>query len=146
MGYTMNKAMQKFTFNRPFFFALLVLMMFLLGNVGSLQAQDEDNPCQYDDAQSSYFCAQCKLELAMDTLNQVWDQLIKEVPQEIADRLNKAQQHWIALRDGQCDLILDGYGIGSGAGSGWNNCKREMTEQRTQQLRDVGEFYGKHDE
>ncbi len=134
--------MPKFSFHRLFLVALLVL---LLGNFGSLQAQKNEDPCvDSQNIQEDQFCAGYKLELAEDTLNQLWSQLMKEVPEAIAARLKTQQEHWIAFRDEQCKLMRDAYA--SPGLMRWFVCTRQMTEQRTEHLRDIQEAYGIHDE
>jgi len=79
-------------------------------------------------------CAGLSYEKADKKLNQVYQQLLPELPRARRQKLITAQSEWIKFRDANCDFAKSEVQGGTIAPAIYNGCLADMTKQRTAQL------------
>lgn len=89
-------------------------------------------------------CVKQQLDVAEAELNAAYKEVLARLakpdglgrPQDgVRARLVEAQRHWIQFREKNCDALLMQEADGSARSSQYMGCKRELAQQRTEQLR-----------
>lgn len=91
---------------------------------GQLTAQQDMNQC-----------AAQNFGISDNTLNQVYQEVIKDLDQAAKTRLTTAEERWIVFRDAHCDFERNRYEGGSIAPFVQATCKEQITDNRIAELR-----------
>lgn len=79
-------------------------------------------------------CAGIDYENAERRMNQVYQQLLPQLPVARRQRLVASQQAWLRFRENSCEFQRSEVAGGTMAPTVYNSCMAEMAKQRTQQL------------
>ncbi len=122
--------MKKFLLVSVFFFSLCFTF-----NLGF--GQNQVDPCEAEDTQLNLnLCSRQKYKKADAKLNATWKELLKDMSDEAKAEIRVVQKAWLKFRDAHCNYEASFYEGGSIQPLIFNNCMRDLTEQRTKQLQD----------
>ncbi len=118
---------------------LIITSVILLATAISGYAQTETKPdCKNPKSQADMnACSELEFEKADYQLTRLYKQVTSLLEAEPRKSVVESQKHWIIVRDNHCEVFRYFYKDGSLLPVSYNNCKTQLTNDRSKELNSI---------